>query len=84
MHAADIAQERLVDTAGKVETEVGILRITHVGEVLMGERLQDGTRHGGSATLGVVAVVELAHGPGSILAADVGSDGVEQLVGEVA
>ena len=43
VHTADVTQEGLVDAACKIEAEVGILRIAHVGKVLVGEGLEDGT-----------------------------------------
>jgi len=42
VHAAGITQESLVDASGKIEAEIGILCIAHVGKVLMGEGLEDG------------------------------------------
>ena len=38
VHTADVTQEGLVDAACKIEAEVGILRIAHVGKVLVGEQ----------------------------------------------
>ena len=35
VHTADVTQEGLVDAACKIEAEVGILRIAHIGKVLM-------------------------------------------------
>ena len=67
MHSADIAEQSLVDTAGKVELEVGVLAEAHIGKVLMRHGLQNGTRHFGDSGFGIVPVPELTHLPVAIL-----------------
>ena len=83
VHACRIAQQGLIDASGHVETEVGILRHTHISEVLMRQRFEDGTRHLGHSALGIVAVVEFTGVPLSVLLVDVTGQTGQQFVGKV-
>ena len=84
MHAAHISEDGLVDAACEVETEVGVLPVAHIGEILVRHRLEDGTWHFRAATLGVVAVVEFTFLPIAIESSHILRNGAEQFVGEVA
>ena len=66
MHPTDIAQQRLIDAACKVEAEIRILSQTHVGKILMRHRLQNSTRYFGNTALRVVSVPEFPHLPTAI------------------
>ena len=83
MHPADITEQSLVDTAGKVELEVGVLAEAHIGKVLMRHGLQDGTRHFGNTGFGIVPVPELTHLPVAILPDHIPWHRREQLIGKV-
>ena len=83
MHTADIAQQGLVDAACEIEAEVGILTETHIGEVLVRHRLDDGAGHLRHAALRVVAVEEFAALPLVVDGLHLVGDDSQQLVSEV-
>ena len=84
VHPADIAEQSLVDTTGKEETEVRILCHPHVGEVLVRHGLKNGTRHFRPAALGVVTIPEFASLPTAVFPLDIRRNGRQQFIGEVA
>ena len=83
MHPADIAEQCLVDAAGKVELEVGILTIAHIGKVLMRHGLKDGTRHFRDSGFRIVPVPEFTHLPVTILPDHFPRHRRKQFVGKV-
>ena len=84
VHTTDVTQKCLIDAACEVEAEVGILSETHIGEVLVRHRLDDGTGHLRHTALGVVAVEEFAPLPLVVDGLHLVGDNGEQFVGEVA
>ena len=52
MHPVDIAEQSLIDASCVIETEVGILTITHIGKVLMRHCFEDSAWNHRYPTLG--------------------------------
>ena len=84
VHAADIAQQGLINAACQIEAEVGVLSEAHIGEVLVRQGLNDSTGHCRHTALRVVAVVEFATLPLLVFVLYVVGDDGEQFVSQVA
>ena len=72
MLGGSIFQYGLVYRAGKGKLEIGVLGVSHIREVLVGERLEYGRGYLGIAGFRVVAVPEIAHHPASVFGFEVG------------
>ena len=77
------AQDGFVETACQGKAEVGVVAQPHVGEILVGECLDDGRRHDGATGFGIVAVVEVADVPLAARLGEVGVEPLEQHLGKV-
>ena len=84
VHLGRIAQDGLVDGAGEVELEGGVVAEAEVGEVLVAEHLEDDAGDAWHACLAVVLVPGAAHGPLAVEAGEVGAYLLVELGGEAA
>ena len=80
----DVAQDGFINRTRQREAEIGVLAVAHVGEVLVGHRLQDGTGYLRQTRLRIVAVEEFPAVPVAVFVFQVQRLVRQQRIGEVA